>query len=119
MIKKLQSSSGESIAETLVAVLIAALALLMLAGTINSASRMISSSQNNMTKYYQAYNSLADYIKGSERTDLPEGYSGSLTEVAIRVDSSSPSIAETIGDKIPYYEVTGGILGSKKLIAFG
>ena len=56
VIKKLHSSSGESIAETLVAVLISAFALLMLAGTINSASNMITNSKNTLDDYYQKNN---------------------------------------------------------------
>ena len=56
---KLKSNSGESIAETLVAVLIAAFALLMLAGTINTASNLITSSKAKLKAYYEENNRLA------------------------------------------------------------
>ncbi len=58
-LNKINSCSGESIAETLVAVLIAALALLLLAGTINTASNMITKSKNLLDTYYTANNNLA------------------------------------------------------------
>lgn len=57
-LNKLKSNSGESIAETLVAVLIAALALLMLAGTINTSSNLITTSQENMSDYYAKNNAI-------------------------------------------------------------
>lgn len=60
VIRKLMSTSGESIAETLVAVLISAFALLMLAGTVNTASNLITNSQTSMKTYYNDYNELAD-----------------------------------------------------------
>ena len=49
---KLRSCTGESIAETLIATLIAALALVMLAGAIGSAARIISDSNVAMNEYY-------------------------------------------------------------------
>ena len=61
MLKKLRSKSGESIAETLVAVLIAALALLMLAGTINTASRLITRSKTALDAYYTENNKLSEH----------------------------------------------------------
>ncbi len=62
---KLKSNSGESIAETLVAVLIAAFALLMLAGTINSATNLITKSQNSLKAYYQLNNKIEKRETGS------------------------------------------------------
>ena len=58
IILKIKSNSGESIAETLVAVLIAAVGLLMLAGTINAASNLITKSQNTLNRYYEANNKV-------------------------------------------------------------
>ena len=81
--KKLKSNSGESIAETLVAVLISAFALLMLAGTINTASNLITKGQDNLGKYYAANNNLAEHktssssltitVKDSAGSELEEG----------------------------------------------
>ena len=64
VIDKLKGNSGESIAETLVAVLIAAFALLMLAGTINTASNLITKSQNTLNEYYEANNNLEQRKNG-------------------------------------------------------
>ena len=117
MVKKLRSTSGESIAETLVAVLIAALALLMLAGTVNSSSRIITNSKTNMERYYQVYNTLADNTSG-----LPSeaGYSKKPDPTCV-IQVSGPNgsnVSETFSD-IPYCEVSGGVIGSKKLVSFG
>ncbi|MBE6039757.1 MAG: hypothetical protein E7219_02210 [Clostridiales bacterium] len=51
---KLSSNAGESIAETLVALLISALALVMLAGSIYAASNMVTRSREQLKKYYRA-----------------------------------------------------------------
>jgi hypothetical protein len=49
---KLCSCAGESIGETLIALLIAALALLMLAGAVSSASRIVTRNKAAMKSYY-------------------------------------------------------------------
>ncbi|MBQ6346431.1 MAG: hypothetical protein IJI71_02600 [Clostridia bacterium] len=49
---KIRSISGESIGETLVALLISALALLMLAGAIGSASKIVTRNKTAMDEYY-------------------------------------------------------------------
>lgn len=49
---KLKSRAGESIGETLVALLISSLALLMLAGAVSTASRVVTRSRRAMTDYY-------------------------------------------------------------------
>lgn len=50
---KLRSSAGESIAETLVALLISALALVMLAGVIAASSRIVNSERSKLNTYYE------------------------------------------------------------------
>jgi len=50
--RKLRSNAGESIGETLVALLISALALVMLAGAISSTANMITTSDAKMGEYY-------------------------------------------------------------------
>ena len=49
---KLLNNTGETIAETLVALLISALALVMLAGAISSTAKMITTSEKKMGEYY-------------------------------------------------------------------
>ena len=51
-LRKLRSRAGESIGETLIALLIAALALLMLAGAVSSASRIVTRNKAAMKSYY-------------------------------------------------------------------
>lgn len=51
---KLSSNAGESIAETLIALLISALALVMLAGSIYAASNMVTKSRQQLKRYYRA-----------------------------------------------------------------
>lgn len=50
--KKLNSRSGETITETLVALLISALALVMLAAAISSAASVITRSREKLDAYY-------------------------------------------------------------------
>ena len=50
---KLRGQIGETIAETLIAVLISALAMMMLAGSISTATRLILRSKEKMQQYYQ------------------------------------------------------------------
>ena len=65
--KKLKSAVGETIGETLVALLISSLALMMLAGAVSAATRMITRSQTTMDAYYRANNAL------DARTGAPGG----------------------------------------------
>jgi len=97
---KLKSNSGESIAETLVAVLIAAFALLMLAGTVNTASNLITKSQNVLAAYYENNNSLAD----------PDG------DALVTVKASGTIVLQV--DNVPGKKVTSNI-GGKDLISYG
>ena len=61
---KLRGRTGESIAETLIATLIAALALVMLAGAVASAARIVTTSK----KAIEEYQSEAGNIEGQWQT---------------------------------------------------
>ena len=65
LIKKLNSQSGESIAETLFAVLVAAIALTMLAGMITATANMVKTSEDKMDKYYTESRKLEEIGTGS------------------------------------------------------
>ena len=54
LIKKLNSRAGESLAETLVALLISALALVMLAAAITSAGNVVTKSRKKLDDFYSA-----------------------------------------------------------------
>ena len=58
--KKLKEPSGETLTETLVALLIAALALVMLAGMISSTTRIVTQSKTTMNAYYAENNMVAE-----------------------------------------------------------
>ena len=59
VLQKLRSSAGETIAETLISLLISALAMVMLAGAISATANMITSSDRKMGQYYENDANLA------------------------------------------------------------
>lgn len=63
--KKLRSQAGESIAETLVAVLVIAVALTMLAAMITATANMVKKSEKKMDEYYTA-NTALETLNGSD-----------------------------------------------------
>ena len=63
MKKKLKSQAGESIGETLVSLLIAALALVMLAGAISASSGVIMKGRNKLNAYYTANEAESGVVK--------------------------------------------------------
>lgn len=66
--KKLSSTKGESITETLVALLISSLALVMLAGAISAASNMVTKTKQKLVDYYAA-NEVVVNMDGSGTSD--------------------------------------------------
>lgn len=60
IVSRLKSSRGETLAETLVAVLISALSLVILAGMITAATRLITKSRDSVRSYVESENALAD-----------------------------------------------------------
>ena len=78
--RKLRSRVGESIAETLVALLIAALALTMLAGAVSASSNIVTKSRTTLNNYYNAMDStvvkMADGGKTGKQIELVESESG-------------------------------------------
>lgn len=57
--KKLRARAGETLAETLIAVLIAAVAVLMLAGMLSTSADMVHKSEAAFNDYYTANNALS------------------------------------------------------------
>ena len=58
--KKLRSRAGETLAETLVALLVASIGLTMLASMINSSARLITKSRSVLRDYYAENNKLEE-----------------------------------------------------------
>ena len=114
MVNRIRSTSGESIAETLVAVLIAAFALLMLAGTVNTSSNLITKSKNKIKEYNLENNKLemhsadskdgdgtasilemhsADSKDGDGTASIDGGYSWIVTLYSNKVFSTKPVVS--------------------------
>ena len=63
---KLRSGAGESLIETLVSMLVASAALLMLGGAITSATRMVTKSRDTLERYYANESILASMEDGTD-----------------------------------------------------
>ena len=75
--RKLRSHSGETFAETLVALLVAALALTMLAGAMAASSTLVSKSREKLDRYYSAEEEALN--AESSDTGNPVGKEGSIS----------------------------------------
>lgn len=105
--QKLQSRAGESIGETLVSLLIAALALVMLAGAISSSSGVIVKSRTKLNDYYSANEETSGVVK--METD------GSSVTKGITIKDSSSSISEQ-SFNVDYFK--NDKFGKKTVIAY-
>ena len=104
--KKLKSAVGETIGETLVALLISSLALMMLAGAVSAATRMITRSQTTMDAYYRANNAL----------DARTGAPGGSLSIALTDGATSVSLAPGQASTVSYYR--NDQLGNIPVIAY-
>ncbi len=91
MKKKFGSCCGETIAETLVSLLIAALALTMLAGAMSSSLKMVTKSRNKLNAY-------------SEKTESMVTGSGTEGTITIKVDALGTVLSDA-GLNLPEYKV--------------
>ena len=87
---KLRSCAGESLAETLFALLISALALLMLAGAVSAGTRVILLSEDKLSEYYAKDAAMATTAN-----------SGRFVSVTLK-ESGASSAYETF-DNLKYY----------------
>ena len=76
---KIRNNAGETISETLVSLLISALALVMLAGAISAASTIVNRSRDRLNNYYDANQEEYGVVMMSESTETGS-YSISVTE---------------------------------------
>ncbi len=87
--KKLKGKAGESIAEVLIALLIAALALTMLASVITTAARTITRNKQQMDAYYAANEWLTAHVD--------DAADGSMTvTVTVKASTDEDSTVKTI-----------------------
>ena len=101
---KLRGASGETIVETLVSILISALALMVLATVIGTSVRMVDQSRNHMNEFYKAESQLQLL---PTPTGAPEKLSVDVPlrkgETTISVDVYGTTGVESAAD-IVYYE---------------
>ena len=86
VLKKLSDQAGETIAETLVALLIASLALMMLAGAVSSAMNVVTRSKNAMDEYYADNNGIVareDRLKSGTLTISLSGLRSSSENIPV------------------------------------
>ena len=100
-LKKLRDYKGESIAETLVALLISALALTMLAMAITSASNIIRTSRDTISSYYKGNEALVT-MSGT----LPTGVTSGNGTVIIEDKTSGIAPISNQSISVNYYENT-------------
>jgi len=85
LMKRLRSQAGESIAEVLIATLIAALALMMLAVMISSTVSMVNTGKAKMNEYYT----------GSEVLEIQPAEGSAVT---VTIMSADNNVTETASD---------------------
>lgn len=113
IIKKIKNNAGETIGETLIALLIAALALTMLAGALSSATSIILRGKTAMQEYYEANNRLAERIDAAKTGTLTVTIADKAG--ALGSSSSEDEIEMTVED-VPYY--SNDELGSAPVIYY-
>ncbi len=100
---KIKNQSGESISETLIALLISSLDLVMLAGEITSASRIIKTSREKVDAYYSQSEKMI--LLGNTSTAGGDDAAGS-TETAepgsVSIKSNDNSVSES--PAVIYYQ---------------
>lgn len=110
--KKLRNQSGETIAETLLALLISALALVMLAGAIGTASRVVTTSEKTMQAYYLTNNDLATPGVSSDENHSDKTVKGTAT-----ITISKVLVNETGGSFSIHY-AKNPVLSGKPVVAY-
>ena len=84
--RKIKNRSGESIAETLVALLISSLALVMLAGAITASAGMIKTTRSKLSDYYEANEYIA---KMSAPVSSVSGLTSDTNQTIVIAESTS------------------------------
>ena len=101
IIRKLSSQGGESIGETLIALLISALALMMLAGAVTAGMRMVTNSKTVINGYYQVNNAVvarataAPQINGEDAKTTNGSFTGTISITASGIVPSTTSVSAT------------------------
>lgn len=102
---KLRSRAGESLVETLISLLVSSAALLMLAGAITTASRLVTTSRDTLDEYYANNERLSTMdvsmdVSGSPPPSFVSG-GGEIT-----IDNDNDNVEITLGngnDEVTFY----------------
>lgn len=112
---KLRARLGETITEVLVALLVLALGLLLLAGMLSAAGRIVTDSKGIFEDYAAAENILAaqSSSESSEKVDISVG------NITVHKSSDTLRLTDSSGTSLPvtYYENT--VLTNKPVISYG
>lgn len=87
LLHKLRSQSGESLAETLIAVLVIALAMTILAGMIGAAGNMVKTSEVKMNEYYESNRKLETFSEESGNATVNITASGEAASTTENIES--------------------------------
>ena len=104
---RMHDRKGDSIAEALIALTIAALSLVMLATMIASGSKFVQQSENYMRDFYQAENSMFNTSVGSGTYTLRQSGT-SVTGLATTSGNVNYYSYSAGGETIFAYSVSGG-----------
>lgn len=89
--KRIRENRAESIAETLIALLIASAGLIMLAYMISSGSRMIRTSSEKMNSYYGENNKVA---AGKDSASSGSGDTAETGTLTLKLAPDSPALGD-------------------------
>ena len=109
--KRLTSRAGETIAETLVGLLVSSLALVMLAGAISATWKLVYRSDTAMAAYYEANNALEAGSGGNTWSVRLTAEGGGAVRLVESADSLAVqgNINDTIGNKpVAAYRIKTG-----------
>lgn len=98
VVKTIRSQAGESIAETLIALLVASLALVMLAGAISAGASVVEKGRDAIKHYYNN----TEYIMNHEG-EHDEDKTGNGTDAITIKDTSDTGTVSDISTSISYY----------------
>ncbi len=87
LLHKLRGQVGESLAETLVAVLVIALAMTILAGMIGAAGNMVKTSETKMNEYYESNVKLENFSEAGGTATVNITASGEAASITGNIES--------------------------------
>ena len=105
VMKKLYGNAGESLAETLIAVLLIAVALTMLASMISATSSLIKKSEDTMDRYYTESEKLETFSTFGAESDPKVSFTvTSVNDPTLSIADVSVQYAEnTVFSKYPVF----------------